>query len=953
MSASLFLDDPYPDRTPRQILSREYIVADFTVQPSTNYPIFPQQLWSSNTTISKYLSLFRYYRGTLKVKIQFISNPLLYGQIGISVLPYTSSSTEYLTLKQQSQADMTVLEISEQTSVELELPYFRPYTFFDRKPSSGIPNDSWRIVICPLFIGTISANTAPNIQATVYASVPDIECSGYVPEGTFQSLGGVASTLFSFATPLASEVGDIIKTNIKKRFDKRVAEGLEATEKTTTSFLDYLDPWHVPQPSAPPPDMEPGPTASSNAKLDMFGDISAPSISQGTGCTRLGDGKVMPNGECPSVKDIYLIRDVCSIPTIQGDKLFTQVNDFIDIQAHPISPGSHADYISRMFRYYRGSTRILLKFSAPQMVSTRIRISLFPVTPSNANIQAVGDQPTWIHSVKGNSEFCLEIPYLAASPWKAVGDPDVPVLRVQMQAPIPQPFDVVPAVYMSFFLCSGPDIRFTGLQSFVPGILQSLHEDIAKCLKIGPNIPADYQGGIRSLKEILGRASTREPNPAINVPVPIFITSVSQAYQLDNFDYVSNLYKFFSGETRVKVSFSKGSTTGLLQTTILNTETSPLGSNTKAGNGLVMSHQAIWPVLDYTFPYQNTIPFNTIKNPIPFYPPSVGFQNEISQYLITASPTFRLNYLMPVPDFFFTPLAQGAQQGGAFNSADLRTMRRERLSVRAADDQTVQFQSLSSAYRVERNIVGTYTLPPGSSLTVPLFGDPSMPGNEVECLFSYTVTTDGDGFFPFLFGFNHITSFASPASGMPINYGSAPTFVNHVTKKDQPRSNTVYFNSQASGGDLYLHFRTFAGASGVNFFVTFSFSTRRIASAVAPLNPSNTTFRVGLRDDVTLPVSLVSSTASLSVTFPTPQPVDVVSPSPIPVSLPASPPTNVLVTNPSLPTTVTNTPNVAIVSPNPIPVSVTSPVTVGGSVGVFGVVNPPHPVYTSSYPDLS
>lgn len=920
-SCAQILDDPYPDKTPRSILSREYLVDQRTLTGTTPVLMFPHTLWRSNTTVSKYLSLFRYYRGDMRVKIQFVSNPMIFGLIGVSVLPYTDSVTEYTTPQQQSQADMILVDVTEQTSVELDLPYVRPYTFFDRK--GDVPDTFWRIVIQPFHLATITSGSPETVIATTYVTIPDIECSGYVPEGQFQMMtqrtAETANLALRFAKGYTGFVAGTMAKSVYDTANKAILSRANgAGDYLAQALGDLWTPSESTDPNTPNGDvsLQPASAPSENAKLDLFGNICSPALSSTMGTTRLGDGMATAAGKGPELKNLHHLVDLCSIPTFLASKVFSTQNDFIDISAAPIAPGSHAQYLSRMFRYYRGSCRVYLKFCTSTMVSTRMRITLFPVSPSTGSIVNVGDMPTWIHTVRGNFETCLEIPYLAAYPWKLMSDSDHPVLRVEMLTPIPQPFDKVPTVYMAAFVASGPDIAFTGLQSCVPSSLQSLFDSMQTPITNGPLLRQDYQGGITSVYQILGRFSSRAVNPATNIPVPVHISTPAVRDTLDNFDYVSNLYRFFNGECRVKVAFSKGSANGLLRTTIRNTETSATGDDFKAGNGLVMSHQAVWPMLDYTYPYQNIVPYNTIRDPIPFFAPFVGFESDVSQFLISATDTYRLHYLMPVPDFFFTALPQTAPITATDQVVALRQLRRDKLKTKDPGDST-GFQSLKPVLRAEINNYARRTVAPATTFdSLSIVSGAAIQDKEIQVTVTLSIVTTVSENIHFALTFNHLTG--TSALSAFTGFGGSPTFAGVVTQKDTAYNFTWNFNSYSIQSEIYAHFLKFGPSAG-SLTYSLTFSTRRIGITVAGLNAVDELVQTKLQP-----------TSQLSLTGP----VALFEPVVVEFS---------------------STPSVSVVNPVTLvqPITAVVDLSASGPLSVVGAPNPPHPVYVSSYPDIT
>lgn len=157
-----------------------------------------------------------------------------------------------------------------------------------------------------------------------------------------------------------------------------------------------------------------------------------------------------------------------------------------------------------------------------------------------------------------------------------------------------------------------------------------------------------------NIGDILSRYSSREAEPSLLFPFPIKIQDWEMAYDLDNYDYVANLYKFYTGDSNVRMLFSKGSASSLLRAGVSNSNTSSLGKEWKSGNSMAVTDQTVWPMLEFRYPYLNTQEFDSIWEPNGMFAQQVDNTAELDTYFISASDSFRLLYLLPVPDFFLT-----------------------------------------------------------------------------------------------------------------------------------------------------------------------------------------------------------------------------------------------------------------------------------------------------------
>lgn len=106
---------------------------------------------------------------------------------------------------------------------------------------------------------------------------------------------------------------------------------------------------------------------------------------------------------------------------------------------------------------------------------------------------------------------------------------------------------------------------------------------------------------------------------------------------------------------QIKTVYSKAPQDGLLEMNVASRLTSPVGVNGKSGNSYTMTHQTVWPGLEYCYPYLSDLQFDSLHLPQANVFNEVYAQEAvISKYLTAAGPNFDLSYLLPVPDFFTT-----------------------------------------------------------------------------------------------------------------------------------------------------------------------------------------------------------------------------------------------------------------------------------------------------------
>lgn len=646
--------DPYPDKTPFSILTRRYLIQSFTLASDGVQIIFPFARLMEQPTLSNYLSAFRYLRSGMKVDIQLVSTPMQFGLVQVSQLPFTSSTTDWNTFTQRSQADAHLLDISQQNMVTLTLPYLRPKLYHDLDAEDF---KSWRVIVEALYVNAITTDSPTNVIVNVFAALENPETAGFIPEASFQSrdLGanpvGRAAELFSrvakqagpFLGALSGTDSSDVISKLSSIGGSEIQQGLQQGVQDSLNIASQL-----------------GVTMSQpeNAKLALMGELSIPAVQGTNTASRLGDCREAKHDYLPGSHTTRLHK-IAETPVLHQEFVFATTADILTIDASPFSDFSHSNYLLKMFKFWRGGSRILIRFCSSQMVSARFRITVFPAGLATDDVGAIGDVPSWIVTVKGSEEVCFAVPYLQIHAWSKSDLQDYvpPIIKVVLLDTLPQPFDKTVSVYCAVYKSADSDIKYCGLQSAVGGVFQSCVRDcMDRCEKMAARVTSSfgYQGGIEDTYSILGRFSTRGPDPSNHFPFPLKIQNTAHYQALDNFDYLSNLYKFYTGDTHVKILFSQAPANGIIEATIGNTKIDPGGADFKAGNGLVVSHQAVWPTLEMMFPYMCPDEFNSLWETEPMYPAEFSDDATIAEFLISMSPNFRLFYLLPIPDFFMS-----------------------------------------------------------------------------------------------------------------------------------------------------------------------------------------------------------------------------------------------------------------------------------------------------------
>jgi hypothetical protein len=630
---SSYPDDPYDNVTPRAILSREYSIMNVDLD-STSDDIFfsPHILLLATPTIPKYLENFRLFRAGMRVRFEFLTTPMLYGTIGISYLPYTLNTDErWTTTEQQVQSNMILVDLATQPSIVLELPYLRPQLFHSVHDVED--QQSWRVAVTVFDISTLSSGTTASVSMNVFAAYVDPEAASYAPTGQFQSYwrtAGPAMRRGILRTGQGIAAGIGIATAGEKAYGY-----LEKANDMVEALSDIVD--------------EP----TDNVKMDLLGDVSQISTLRSNTCAALGDTRFKRSPELITDNDIFGVPQICSIFSLMGEySMYTSTP--IQFELNPFLAGSYAAYMSRCFKFFRGSQHIAFRFVASPLVAARVQITLF--TAGDASVDpSAGDVNTWIVTIKGTTDWSLVVPYLQRTAWCHTDLTEfvAPIVSVKLIDPLPQPYDTIVSLGLLAFHSLTDDIQFAGLESAVPGEFQCLRQIFSTPETMGATYPHPYQGQQFDVLKMLRRFSERQGEVSEFTAFPLEIESWEDLYIRDNFDYLTNLYMFYTGDTHMKVLFSEAQTDGTIAVAYRNSKESAIGQGFKPSNSIVVSHQSVWPMVEFEWQYLSCYPFDSPFYPLGNYSPDIAAEATISKYYISPATNFRLSYLMPVPDYFF------------------------------------------------------------------------------------------------------------------------------------------------------------------------------------------------------------------------------------------------------------------------------------------------------------
>jgi len=630
------VDDPYVDQTPFNMLSREFLVHSQSLSEGNSIFIFPSHLLLAMPTISRLLQNYQFLKSDMRIRIEISSSPMQYGSVTVSILPYLDVSDPRLQdFVAQSQSDMTLLDITANSAVVYELPYIRKESFYELNSTISELFD-WRVAISAPIISTLTLDTATTVTVNVFASFVNPHAAGYI---------------------IPEDSSAIFQSSSRMRQGMAIAGKTAAASAFTVSSLAFAAFTSASQ-------QDEGPTEPTQpVQLGLIGDVSSPKHVPDTSATPLGDCVPYRPDFIPSHRNHYMLSDILQIPTYLQKTVLSTSDTTIEVIPSTMDR-SYVQYFSRMFKYWRGSQKFLLRFIGSPFFTARVAVALLPVGGFGTVSSAFGDVKTWEITVCGTEELLVTVPYLHMHPWQSTVYSEltehVPLIKFKLLQNIVQPYDKTVTLTCQVFYSVGEDFRFAGLQSPadptpIPPLVATFQSVLARSF-LGENIDCidrNYQGQNFDTCSMLQRFSSIIP-PSDVTPYPYAIWEPEYfAWDEDQdlYNWILSLYAFNAGPIRTKFLFTTSSESGVLAIGISNNRSAGALTD-KSGDSIAVTHQSVWPAIHTTMPYMNKYPFRSILNPaVPEWGLTTDIGTSVSRVYVAPARGFVMAYLLPVPEF--------------------------------------------------------------------------------------------------------------------------------------------------------------------------------------------------------------------------------------------------------------------------------------------------------------
>lgn len=884
--------DPYDDKTPRKLLERKFLMATHIFNTLDPYVFSPLSLLNTHPTIIHYMKKYRYIRSDLEVELLLTTNKNVYGLMLVSTLPYmpVNNNDRYMHPTQMIQAGGQLIDLSRQEALRLHLPYVSPEKMLNI--ADVHTHLQWRVVVQPICTDTIFVDASKDIQLEVWINYKDPHLCGFV-EAEFQAdvrpivqanrawpgvVSGVAGALVVGASSLYNQLASVPETF--RNMYRQASIGQSMSMNTAANMASAGSNLFR--------------TLKGESKSECVKPMLCPDLN-GAGETILpflGDLLRGSYGDKPDVRNEYNILSICSVPALVSTEVFNNAAKTAVLSCTVDAQFSYFSYFKRLFKYYRSDSQMCLRFTTASDVQAKFAVTVIPAGGVNEDF---GDLPVWEVSIKGTTDFSLVVPYMEPTHWLETYEGVQSQIKITLMSDIPQPYDAPVNVYVSVFVAPH-NLEFASLQSPCNNALvqASFREAFGAPEIIGDSYRSTFMGGYQDVYQLMQRYSSRAPNLNNLFPFPRRLNE--QLYDYDIYDYIAQLYAFYSGSVDVKYVFTAAPTNDMLRMVVGNSnDNSVHGTKLKAGNSMVVTSQSVWPLVEFNYPYERTVEFDSLDQPHPHYIPETSNIDTLSDIMIRPGQDFNFFTLLPTPDW--------------------------------AGDFAV-FQSQVSRLNNPLSTDITALISGGTMFTTPLTAYPTTVSYSVELGLSLWRTAGASDF--------------NVAYGI-VGNGSNPTTEANLVANALFYANGRWADVTNSGKYVFerLHNYATSGQSGpFRFCILVPSGVTAEFKAYVHCRPYGDT-TISLTPD-----NLFSS----SWTTVTPVPHVVVDGT-VPVSLNQT--VDVSVANTPLGVSVTNTPSVQVTN-DPLPISgsvvVTNPViAIDGEVAVKGAAVQAHPVWVTNY----
>jgi hypothetical protein len=592
--------NPYPDQTPKEILERwyYYTVINFSKTTSSGFTRFlPFLKLVQSGAIGSALRTFRYLRWkAIEMRFQMSSVPQVYGWVAFMSLPLdmTVSADPQVFMSFQ---DTTFLDFSVQDDVQVSIPWRHPDQWCDWYDQLQLASSNQvdRLVYAQLYnpanpVNVLQSTASGTVAINVFVRFVDPEASGHIDD--FDDYQGQMKGSFNF-------------------FGRGVDPNLAFKDETHAHYFGVEKEAKAQNATAPDPEPD-----DPDLRNNPFGSLV-------TSHSRYVAGTGTQIAPCRD----QTIREIISMPTCIGYGIVAYSDTLKLLHDFNVLSYSRVAYMSQFFRMWRGSRKLTLVLFSTPFISARYNVVVAwgKTTPTGT----VGNEIVQDVTVRGTTKVEIEIPFLNSCQWlptfwqvptaSFIATHPMPVVYLKtIQAPLTVG-DINPALPYVLYEQAAPDFEFRSLINPNPNADLSVYEGQMKISTFGGEsygqpkpLPNDSDTE-RTIGDMCRRWSGRGPGNPGPYPRKSAYTAASYS-RCGVLDWLSQLYGFWSGQIRLKLTMSEVASVACWHTTNYIGST-PFGAIncSRPEDGMVNINTDLTRILDVTCPFLYTHQFMPLR----------------------------------------------------------------------------------------------------------------------------------------------------------------------------------------------------------------------------------------------------------------------------------------------------------------------------------------------------
>ena len=614
--------NPYPDQTPAKIGERWYATTALQVTKAAGFSgwIDPFFILSNVPAIQGALQTFRYLKWqAIEVKYQQNTMPQVYGYGFISSIPDGAVDVDVTTGRLQigSFDDAIYFDYSVQNESVLRIPWRWPEQWcdwYDQSQKSSGTSEVYRMCRARHVFNALQVldtGSNPTITFNPFVRFVGLEAAGHIDglddvegqSGLEKYVSSGIKHIFGKSDTMMSVLGR--GTNPNEEFRDQIMSHYHGNETSSSAK------------KAKSPDTEPD---DPDIRQNPFGSVvvSVPRYVAGTG-TQLGPARGMS------------LMDIMRKPTlVVEDSILTTDTLRAIYQAYPNQVWSRVNYLTQMFRMWRGSLDYTFVFFSSPFVSARFNVVV--AWGKSAPTGTLGNEIIQDVTIRGTTVVHVTVPYLNGGQWSPVFwqtmstyDAFVPFPRLYVRViqPASGPGDVSPPIPFVLFERAGSDFELRSLVSPCPDIVEPEGQmELLSIMAPGEGIghptrlPNTSDTEI-SVEDICRRWGARDHDSAfLTYASPVqFRTALNR----NGMDLMASLFMYWSGQVCLKMAQTSDDLTTSRYAcwhtrSYLSTSIAGAGLCDKPFDGMHNVNLGFTGVIEVTAPFLATTQFLPIPN---------------------------------------------------------------------------------------------------------------------------------------------------------------------------------------------------------------------------------------------------------------------------------------------------------------------------------------------------